>query len=239
MQSKLRQLLRVVSPHLPVVNKFLCFDRALEKGISRQGVSCRSSWGCPFRARTYFKKGRAWEHGPGTLCKLPFSHSLSGCNSCWEKETIHHPAAVRTFSFGGKKVYTKGVFSSENSSASTGKRRGLVYTKELVFKGKRRKIHIHQRAFKVFMGDSFTQYWCIDFGLLFFAAKRNRGPQRKDFGCRYGFPGFYMVFCILHWPEGVLFEGRHIVQKFLSLVVTYAFFFPELLRVVPPPSGCQ
>ena len=68
--------------------------------------------------------------------------------------------------FGGKKVYTKGVFSSENSSASTGKKKGLVYTKKLVFKGKRRKIHIHQRAFKVVVGDPFAQYWCIDFGLL-------------------------------------------------------------------------
>ena len=66
----------------------------------------------------------------------------------------------------GKKVYTKGVFSSENSSASTDNKRGLVYTKNLVFKGKRRKIHIHQRAFKVFVGDPFAQYWCIDFGLL-------------------------------------------------------------------------
>ena len=41
-----------------------------------------------------------------------------------------------------------------------------MYTKKLVFKGKRRKIHIHQRAFKVFVGDPFAQYWCIDFGLL-------------------------------------------------------------------------
>ena len=41
-----------------------------------------------------------------------------------------------------------------------------MYTKELVFKGKRRKIHIHQRAFKVFVRDPFAQYWCIDFGLL-------------------------------------------------------------------------
>ena len=45
-------------------------------------------------------------------------------------------------------------------------KRGLVYTKKLVFDGKRRKIHIHQRAFKVFVGDPFAQYWCIDFGLL-------------------------------------------------------------------------
>ena len=37
---------------------------------------------------------------------------------------------------------------------------------KLVFKGKRRKIHIHQRAFKVVVGDPFAQYWCSDFGLL-------------------------------------------------------------------------
>ena len=66
----------------------------------------------------------------------------------------------------GKQVYTKGAFSSENSSATTGKKRGLVYTKNLVFKGKRRKIRIHQSAFKVSVGDPFAQYWCIDFGLL-------------------------------------------------------------------------
>ena len=50
------------------------------------------------------------------------------------------PRSVRdTFlTLGGQKVYTKGVFSSENSSASTGKNRFGVYTKKLVFKGKRR-----------------------------------------------------------------------------------------------------
>ena len=32
-------------------------------------------------------------------------------------------------------------------------------------KGQRRKIHIHQRGFQVFVGDPFAQYWCIDFGL--------------------------------------------------------------------------
>ena len=41
-----------------------------------------------------------------------------------------------------------------------------MYTRKLVFKGKRRKIHIHQRAFRVFVGDPFVQYWCMDLGLL-------------------------------------------------------------------------
>ena len=31
---------------------------------------------------------------------------------------------------------------------------------------KRRRLQIHQRAFKVFVEDPFAQYWCIDFGLL-------------------------------------------------------------------------
>ena len=35
-----------------------------------------------------------------------------------------------------------------------------------LFKGKRRKIRIHQSAFKVSVGDPFAQYWCIDFGLV-------------------------------------------------------------------------
>ena len=42
---------------------------------------------------------------------------------------------------GGKKVYTKGVFSSESSSDSTGKNRGLVHTKNLVFKEKKAKTY--------------------------------------------------------------------------------------------------
>ena len=68
-----------------------------------------------------------------------------------------------------KNVYTKGVFSTENASASTGRKEVWCIPKSLfslVFKGKRRKIHIHQRAFKVFVGNPFAQCWCIDFGLL-------------------------------------------------------------------------
>ena len=51
-----------------------------------------------------------------------------------------------------------------------------MYTEKLVFKGKRRKIHIHQSAFKVFVGDPFAQYWCIDFGLLT-TSPGNRGIE--------------------------------------------------------------
>ena len=40
---------------------------------------------------------------------------------------------------GGIKIYTKGVFSSENSSASTGKKEVWCIPKKLVFKGKRKE----------------------------------------------------------------------------------------------------
>ena len=66
-------------------------------------------------------------------------------------------------------VYTKGVFRSENSSASTGKKQVWCIPKSLFSRektGQRRKIHIHQRGFQVFVGDPFAQNWCIDFGLL-------------------------------------------------------------------------
>ena len=46
---------------------------------------------------------------------------------------------VGVFSLLGKKVYTKGVFSSENSSASTGKKGVLVYTKSLFSREKEGK----------------------------------------------------------------------------------------------------
>ena len=69
--------------------------------------------------------------------------------------------------FGGKK-FTPKVFSAlkENSSASTGKKGVLVYTKKLVFKGKEGKMHMQQRTSKVFVGDPFARYWCADFGRL-------------------------------------------------------------------------
>ena len=66
----------------------------------------------------------------------------------------------------GKK-YTPKVFSALKTQVPQQAKKGLVYAQKLVFKGKRRKIHIHQRAFKVVVGDPFAQYWCIDFGLLY------------------------------------------------------------------------
>ena len=46
---------------------------------------------------------------------------------------------------------------------------------------KERKIHIHQRAFKVSVGDPLAQYWCIDFGLLL------RVPELNPFFCKSRF----------------------------------------------------
>ena len=59
----------------------------------------------------------------------------------------------------GKKYIPK-VFSALKAQVPQQAKRGLVYTKKIVFKGKRRKIRIHQSAFKVFVGDPFAQHWC-------------------------------------------------------------------------------
>ena len=70
--------------------------------------------------------------------------------------------------FGGKKVYTKGVFSSENPSVSTVKKEFWCIPKSLFSREKRRKIHIRQRAFKVFVGTPrailVCRFWPPTFG---------------------------------------------------------------------------
>ena len=62
---------------------------------------------------------------------------------------------------------------------------------------------------------------------LFFAEKW--GPQRKDFGDRYGFPGFIGF---LHLPPAwkvFLWGQKSSLKHFLSVVLVYAFAFgPEL-----------
>ena len=63
--------------------------------------------------------------------------------------------------------YTPKVFSALKTQVpQQAKNRFGVFQKPC-FQGKRRKISIHQRAFKVFVGDPFAQHWCIDFGILF------------------------------------------------------------------------
>ena len=87
---------------------------------------------------------------------------------------LSRPTVVPTFKkfiYSEGRKYTPKVFSALKLKCLNRQKRGLVYTKKLVFKGKRRKIHIHQRVFKVFGGDPFAQYWCIDLGLLFICSK--------------------------------------------------------------------
>ena len=63
-------------------------------------------------------------------------------------------------------LYTPKVFSALKTQApQQAKKRFGVYQKAC-FQGKKEKIHFHQSAFKVVVGDPFAQYWCIDFGLL-------------------------------------------------------------------------
>ena len=57
----------------------------------------------------------------------------------------------------GKKHIHQRCSQPEKPSASTDQKRGLVYTKSLVFKGKEGENHMHQRAFEVFVGDLLTQ----------------------------------------------------------------------------------
>ena len=66
--------------------------------------------------------------------------------------------------FGGKEVYTKGVFSSENSSASTGKKEVWCMPKSLFSRG-HEGVYIYiytPKSLQGVVGDPFAQYWCID-----------------------------------------------------------------------------
>ena len=81
--------------------------------------------------------------------------------------------------FRRERSITKGVFSSENSSASTGKKEVRCIPKAC-FQGKRKggkergektctpKIFPVCVCVCVWGGDLFAQHWCIDFGLLKF-----------------------------------------------------------------------
>ena len=65
-----------------------------------------------------------------------------------------------------KKVYTKGVYSSENSSESASKKQVWCIPKSLFSRGKDGNYMDTKEASRCFVGDPFAQYWCIDFGLL-------------------------------------------------------------------------
>ena len=56
--------------------------------------------------------------------------------------------------------------------------------------------------------------------------RKKWGPQRKDFGGGYGFPGFHREFVSTIDLESFFFEARKVSPRdFLSVVVVYAFIF--------------
>ena len=105
------------------------------------------------------KEAQLYSRKPPTVSKkiAPFFAGHEAPKTVW----------VNRLHFGGKNTHQR-CFQLWKLKCLNRQKRGLVYSKKLVFKGKRRKIHIHQRAFKVVVGDPFAQHWCIDFGLLSF-----------------------------------------------------------------------
>ena len=83
------------------------------------------------------------------------------------------------------KKYTPKVFSALKTQVPQQGKRGLVHTKKLVFKGKRRKIRIHQRALKVFVGGPLRA------ALVYRFWPPNRGLKEvefvgRDLNCEHG-----------------------------------------------------
>ena len=66
---------------------------------------------------------------------------------------------------GGKNVHTEDVFSSENSSASTGKKEVWCISKAC-FQGKKEENTYTQKSLQGGFWDPFVQHWCIELGLL-------------------------------------------------------------------------
>ena len=58
------------------------------------------------------------------------------------------------------------------------------------------------------------------------------GPQRKDFGGRYGFPGFHRVFVSTTSRESCLWGQKSSPNYFLSVVVVYALVFSAKARAL-------
>ena len=106
----------------------------------------------------------------------------------------------------GKK-HTPKVFSALKPQVPQQQKRGLV----CVFKGKRRKIHIHQRASKVFVGDPFAQFWCIDFGLLIVHAVMwivgAASGILAELGSRLDFNNLLGTLCILLGPDVIVADS--------------------------------
>ena len=95
------------------------------------------------------------------------------------KSSGKSPSDPHFFFFGGTEVYTKGAFSSENSSALKGaKKKGLVYTKKLVFKGKEGKTYPPQSLQGV-CGGSLRAVLVYRFRPPIFEAERRWGSLRS------------------------------------------------------------
>ena len=58
-----------------------------------------------------------------------------------------------------------------------------------------------------------------------FFCRKKWGPQRRDFGGRYGFPGFYRVFVSTTGLEIFLLGQKSSPIDLLSVVVVHVFFF--------------
>ena len=62
-----------------------------------------------------------------------------------------------------------------------------------------------------------------------FLCRKKWGPQRKDFGGGYGFPGYYRVFVSTTGLESFFWGQNSSPKDFLSVVVAYAFFLSVFL----------
>ena len=58
-----------------------------------------------------------------------------------------------------------------------------------------------------------------------FLCRKKSGPQRKDFGGRYGFPGFHRDFVFTTDLESFLWGQKSSPNDFSLVVVVYVFFF--------------
>ena len=96
--------------------------------------------------------------GSSSLLSWP-QKELSGtplmvhAGNCWQ---VFAACTVCVCVCSEGKICTKGVFSSENTFASTGKKQVWCVPKSLFSRekeGQRRRTHIHQRGFQVFAGD--------------------------------------------------------------------------------------
>ena len=64
-----------------------------------------------------------------------------------------------------------------------------------------------------------------------FLCRKKWGPQRKDFGGGYGFPGFSGGFCIHHWPGKFSFQPEKFPKRCSFGGGRVRFFLPAKIKV--------